>query len=133
MPVAHGAAVRYPSRMITFYGYKGCSTCVKAAKWLREHRIAFEERAIRETPPPHEALEAMLKARGGEIRALFNTSGADYRALGLGAKIGTMTRDELLRLLASNGNLVKRPFVLDAGRGVFLLGFKEAEWRLALT
>lgn len=118
--------------MLKVYGYKGCSTCVKAAKWLRENGIAFEEKAIRETPPARGELEAMLAARGGAIRSLFNTSGQEYRSLGMGEKIGSMSHRELLDMLAANGNLVKRPFALDAGHGVFLAGFKEAEWRAAL-
>jgi arsenate reductase len=72
----------------------------------------------------------MLAAQGGQLRKLFNTSGADYKTLGLSAKLPALSEVEALALLASNGNLVKRPFAL--GDGVALVGFDEAAWRAAL-
>jgi arsenate reductase len=118
--------------MLKFYGYKGCSTCRDAAKWLEKKGIEFQELAIRETPPAVRELKAMLAAKGGEIRRIFNTSGMDYRAMGLKEKLPAMTEAAALELLSKHGNLVKRPFVLDEKNGVFLTGFKEPEWKAAL-
>lgn len=119
--------------MLKFYAYQGCSTCRSASKWLTAHQIAFEEAAIRETPPTVPELKAMLAAKGGDLRPLFNTSGMDYRAMNLKEKLPAMTEAEALTLLSENGNLVKRPFALDPKAGVFLVGFKEAEWQAALA
>jgi arsenate reductase (glutaredoxin) len=112
--------------MIKVYAYAGCDTCRKALNFLKERGVAHKVVPIRETPPTKAELKRMLGFYGGEIRKLFNTSGLDYRALGLGAKLPTMTESEALALLASNGNLVKRPFVLTKETGV--VGFKTEEW-----
>jgi arsenate reductase len=112
---------------LTVYTYANCDTCRKAAKWLRARKLAFAEKPIRETPPSVAELRVMLAAQGGELRKLFNTSGADYRAQGLGEKLPTMTETATLKLLAGNGNLVKRPFLLRAD-GVGLVGFNESTW-----
>ncbi len=114
------------------YTYQACSTCRSAVKWLRARGISFEEIPIRETPPSLSELRAMLAAHEGQMRPLFNTSGQDYRALGLKDKLPEMSTDEALSLLAGQGNLVKRPFAIDAGRGVFLTGFQEEAWAAAL-
>lgn len=119
--------------MLTVYTYQGCSTCRDAVKWLRAHAIPFTEKPIRETPPTVAELRAMLAARNGEIRRLFNTSGMDYRAMGLKDTLPTLSIDAALDLLASNGNLVKRPFAFDSAAAIFLLGFKPEEWAAALT
>ena len=119
------------SAMLTLYTYAKCSTCRAATKWLRERGLPFEERAIRETPPSAAELRRMLSARGGEIRRLFNTSGADYREQRLGEKLPGLSEAEALALLAGNGNLVKRPFAL--GDGVALTGFDEAVWEAAFS
>ena len=84
------------------------------------------------SPPSVAELKAMLGAQGGELRKLFNVSGMDYRSLGLKDTLPGMSTEEALGLLAGNGNLVKRPFAIDAGKKVFLVGFKEAEWEGAL-
>lgn len=118
--------------MLKLHAYQGCSTCRNAIKWLKQHDIAFQEIAIRETPPSIADLRAMLDANGGDLRRLFNTSGQDYRALGMKDKLPTMTTDAALNLLSTNGNLVKRPFAIDAAKKVFLVGFKEDEWSAAL-
>lgn len=115
---------------VTVYTYKNCDTCRQAVKWLGLHGIVFEERPIRETPPTLPELRAMQKALGGERRRLFNTSGLDYRTLKLGEKLVSMDDAEVLRLLAGNGNLVKRPFLI--GNCVGLVGFIEADWASAL-
>ncbi len=119
--------------MLKLYAYTGCSTCKNAIKWLQQHAIAFEEIAIRATPPSLAELKAMLAAHDGDLRRLFNVSGMDYRELGLKDKLPTMSVDAALKLLAENGNLVKRPFVIDAKSKIHLVGFKADEWQAALT
>jgi len=116
---------------VTVYTLAKCSTCRAAVKWLQDKGVAFAEKPIRETPPGPAALQAMLAAHHGEPRRLFNTSGLEYRALGLARKLPQMTENEALRLLAGNGMLVKRPFLL--GPGVALVGFKEQAWAEALA
>ena len=111
---------------IKIYEYKGCGTCRKALKWLEAKRIEFERIAIRETPPSKAELKRMLKAYEGKLRALFNTSGGDYRALNMKEKLAKLSKMEAIDLLAANGNLVKRPFVMTRDGGV--VGFNEAEW-----
>ncbi len=108
------------------YTYAHCDTCRRAVQWLRKQSVAFSEKPIRETPPTPVELRAMLRHQGGALRKLFNTSGRDYRALGLGDKLATMDEAAALALLAANGNLVKRPFVLGADFG--LVGFDQAGW-----
>jgi len=115
---------------LKIYTYANCDTCRRAVKWLRAHEIGFDEHPIRETPPSLAELRRMLAAQGGELRRLFNTSGRDYREQKLGEKLPTMTESAALTLLAGNGNLVKRPFLL--GDGVALVGFDEAAWKSAL-
>jgi arsenate reductase len=117
---------------ITVYTYANCDSCRRAVKWLRAQRLGFVEKPIRETPPSATELKAMLAVQGGELRKLFNTSGLDYRAQGLGAKLPTMIEADALRLLAGNGNLVKRPFLWRAPDQVGLVGFDEALWSTAL-
>lgn len=118
------------SDRITIYTLKNCDTCRRAVKWLTARGLVFEERPIRETPPTVAELKAMLSALGGERRRLFNTSGVDYRELKLGEKLPAMSDAEALKLLAGNGSLVKRPFLLKAKTG--LVGFDEKEWASAL-
>lgn len=118
--------------MLKLYTYQKCSTCRDAVQWLKERGIAFTELAIRETPPPVSELKAMLKSRGS-LTKICNTSGMDYRALGLAEKLPAMTTDAVLTLLSGNGNLIKRPFALDPQRGIFLTGFKKPEWAAAVA
>ncbi len=113
--------------MTKVYAYSGCGTCRAALKFLKAHGIAHEAVPIRERPPTKAELRRMLAVQGGAVRRLFNTSGADYRALGLGAMLPTMTTDAALDVLAANGNLVKRPFLLTADGGA--VGFDEGVWR----
>lgn len=117
--------------MLIVYAYQGCSTCRQALKWLRERKIGFEERAIRETPPTVAELSLALAALGGDLKRLCNTSGQDYRALGWKDKLPAMTQAEALDALSRNGNLVKRPFLIDSTKKLVLVGFKEAEWTAA--
>jgi arsenate reductase len=115
--------------MLKVYTYAKCSTCRKAVKFLRDHQIKFEELPIRETPPSLAELKSMLE--GKNLKALFNTSGLDYKALGLSAKLPGLSDAEALNLLAKNGNLVKRPFAI--GNDVRLVGFDEQAWGSALS
>ena len=108
------------------YTYKNCGTCKKALKWLDEKGIAYDNIPIRETPPKQKELKAMLAAMDGNIRKLFNTSGQDYKALNMKEKLPAMSDQEAIKLLAENGNLVKRPFVLDGDKAT--VGFKEDVW-----
>lgn len=111
------------------YAYEKCDSCRKALKFLRDHGVAHEVLAIRETPPTLPELRRMRKTLG-KLGRLFNTSGQDYRAQKLGEKLPGMTEDDALQILAENGNLVKRPFVI--GEAWATTGFDEAEWREAL-
>ena len=111
---------------IVIYTYANCGTCRRAVKWLRARGVEFVEKPVRETPPSPAELRAMLRHQDGTLRKLFNTAGRDYRALGLGEKLAVMTEPEALALLAANGNLVKRPFLLGADFG--LVGFDETRW-----
>jgi len=115
---------------LKIYTYANCDTCRRAVKWLRAHEVAFDEHPIRETAPTLPELRTMLAAYSGESRRLFNTSGGNYREQKLGSKLPTMTETAALGLLASNGNLVKRPFLL--GGKVALVGFDEKAWAAAL-
>jgi arsenate reductase len=117
--------------MLKAYVYSGCDTCRKALKFLAAKKIAATSVPIRETPPSVAELKEMLKAHDGDLRRLFNTSGRDYKELGLSEKLPAMGEAEALSLLAQNGNLVKRPFLI--GKGVHLVGFKEEAWNAALS
>lgn len=106
--------------------YKKCSTCQKAVKWLEEHNVAFEERPIVEENPTYEELKAWYEKSGLPLKKFFNTSGLLYKELNLKDKLAEMSEEEQLRLLATNGMLVKRPLVV--GEDYVLVGFKEKEW-----
>src|ERR1700748_364734 len=90
--------------MLKLHAYSGCSPCRSAIKWLKSHDIPFEEIAIRETPPTVKELKEMLAFQSHDLRRLFNTSGQDYRAMGLKDKLPTMSDDAALTLLSQNGN-----------------------------
>ncbi len=110
-------------KKLRFYAYKGCDTCRKARKDLDSRRVSYEEIAIRETPPSKEELRMMLAAYDGNIKKLFNTSGGDYREQKIGERLSTMSMEEAIALLSSNGNLVKRPFLIAPEQKVFQVGF----------
>jgi len=118
------------SEPLTVYTYAKCSTCRDAVKWLNSRGIKFVEKPIYESPPSVAELRRMLAFQDGHLRRLFNTSGIQYRALGLAAKLPEMTETEALKLLSGNGRIVKRPFLL--GRDVGLVGFDPAAWAAAL-
>ena len=110
-----------------FIEYPKCSTCQKAKKWLEEHNITYTDRHIVEDNPTYEELKEWQSRSGLPLKKFFNTSGLLYKNMQLKDKLPNMTEEEQLRLLATDGMLVKRPFVV-AGV-VVLTGFREAEWK----
>ena len=106
--------------------YRKCSTCLKALKWLEDNNIAFDERPIKEQNPTYEELKGWYQRSGLPLKKFFNTSGLIYKDLGLKDKLPTMSEEEQLQLLATDGMLVKRPLVV--GEDFVLTGFKEKEW-----
>ncbi len=106
--------------------YRKCSTCIKALKWLEENNVEFTERPIVEENPTYEELKEWYEKSGLPLKKFFNTSGLLYKDMGLKDKLERMTENEQLKLLATNGMLVKRPLVV--GDDYVLTGFKEAEW-----
>ena len=109
-----------------FLCYLRCSTCQKAKKWLEEHNIEFTERNIVEENPSFDELQTWYKQSGLPLKKFFNTSGLVYKEMQLKDKLPSMSEEEQLKLLASNGMLVKRPMVINEDK--VLVGFKEAEW-----
>ena len=116
--------------MMLFVQYPPCSTCQKAKRWLDEHGFTYEDRHIKLENPTYEELKAWYEKSGLPLKRFWNTSGLQYRALELKDKLPTMTEDEQLRLLATDGMLVKRPLIVTE-QGI-LTGFKEAEWERLL-
>ena len=117
--------------MIRIYTLKTCDSCRKATKWLAEHKFPFQEIAIREQPPSLVDLKRALANLDGDTRKLFNTSGQDYRALNLKEKLPTLSSAQALELLASNGNLIKRPFLIS--KSETLIGFQPETWTNSMT
>ena len=111
--------------------YRKCSTCIKALNWLEEHNVQFTERPIKEEHPTYEELKLWYERGGMPLKKFFNTSGLLYKEMELKDKLPQMTEDEQLRLLATNGMLVKRPLVV--GEDYVLTGFKEKEWEEKLV
>lgn len=109
-----------------FICYPKCSTCQKAKKWLDEHNIVYNERHIVEENPTYDELKEWHKRSGLPLKRFFNTSGLLYKEMKLKDKLSEMSEEEQLKLLATNGMLVKRPIVV--GDDTVLVGFKEAEW-----
>ena len=113
-----------------FICYPKCSTCQKARKWLDEHNIQYTERHIVEGNPSYEELKQWHEKSGLPLKKFFNTSGMLYKEMQLKDKLPTMSEEEQLKLLATNGMLVKRPLIVNGN--IILTGFKEAEWEKAL-
>lgn len=113
-------------KKVDFINYPKCTTCIKARKWLEENNINFEARDIVLNNPTEKEIKEYLKRSGKEIKKFFNTSGILYRELNLKEKLSSMSQEEMLKLLASNGKLIKRPLII-AEKNV-LIGFKEEEW-----
>ena len=109
-----------------FIEYPKCSTCKKAKKWLDEKQIPYTDRHIVEENPTYEELKEWYQKSGMPLKKFFNTSGLLYKELQLKDKLKDMSEEEQLKLLASNGMLVKRPLVVDGDMA--LTGFKESEW-----
>ena len=114
-----------------FLEYPPCSTCKKAKKWLDDHGLAYTARHIKEENPTYEELRRWLEASGLPVKKFFNTSGLQYKSLGLKDKLPKMSEDEQLRLLSSDGMLVKRPIVVTEN-GSVLVGFREEQWTQTL-
>ena len=109
-----------------FIQYPKCSTCKKAAAWLKEREISYESRDIKENNPTADELKAWIAKSGLPIQKFFNTSGQIYRELNLKDKLDTMTDEEMIKFLAGNGMLVKRPLLI--GENTVCVGFKESDW-----
>lgn len=109
-----------------FLQYPKCTTCKKAKKFLEDNNVAFEDRHIVVNNPTEAELAQWILRSGLEIKKFFNTSGLKYKELGLKDKLPTMSDEEKIRLLASDGMLVKRPLFVEEDR--VLVGFKEKEW-----
>lgn len=112
--------------MILFLEYPKCTTCKKAKAWLDEKGIEYEDRHIKDENPSYDELKAWHDKSGLDIKRFFNTSGLQYKALGLKDKLPQMSEEEKLKLLSTDGMLVKRPLLV--GENFVLTGFKEAEW-----
>ena len=111
---------------VKFIQYPKCTTCKKAQKWLEENNVAYESIHIVEQTPTQEQLTNLYKKSGLPLKKFFNTSGNKYKELGLKDKLATMSEEEQLALLASDGMLIKRPIVTDGEK--ITLGFKEADF-----
>ncbi len=109
-----------------FLEYPPCSTCKKAKKWLDDNGIRYTARHIKEENPTYEELKDWYQRSGLPLKKFFNTSGLLYKSLNLKEKLPSMTEEEQLRLLATDGMLVKRPVVVL--EEAVLTGFREADW-----
>ena len=112
--------------MLKYICYPKCTTCVKAKNWLDDNNIRYELRDIKLENPTLKELTEWYRKSGLPIKKFFNTSGLLYKSLDLKNKIPQMSEDEMLRLLSTDGMLVKRPILI--GEDFVLVGFKEAEW-----
>ena len=116
--------------MVLFVEYPKCTTCQKAKKWLDENGIKYVDRHIKEDNPSFDELKEWYCKSGAELRKFFNTSGLLYKSMNLKEKLPIMSDDEKLRLLASDGMLVKRPLII--ADDFLLIGFRIPEWELKL-
>ena len=117
--------------MVKFICYPKCTTCQKARKWLDDNQIEYEFRDIKLDNPMLDELTEWHKKSGLPLKKFFNTSGLLYKSLDLKNKLPTMTDDEMLKLLATDGMLVKRPLLI--GHDFVLVGFKDTEWSITLS
>ena len=118
--------VRKMREGMLFVQYPKCFTCQKARKWLEAHKITYTDRHIAEDNPSYDELKQWYEKSGLPLKRFFNTSGVLYKEMQLKDRLPAMSEEEQLRLLATNGMLVKRPILVDGDR--VLVGFKEAEW-----
>ena len=115
-----------------FVEYPKCTTCKRAKKWLDDHEIKYNDRHIVENNPTFEELQEWIKKSGLPTKKFFNTSGVLYKEMNLSQKLKDITEGEQIKLLASNGMLVKRPIVV--GEDFVLIGFKdEGLWEEILS
>jgi len=114
-----------------FLCYPPCTTCKKAKKWLEDQDLAYTERHIKEDRPSCEELKHWLELSRLPVKKFFNTSGLQYKALGLKDRLPAMSVEEQLQLLSTDGMLVKRP-ILVTDDGKVLVGFREKDWAEAL-
>lgn len=112
--------------MLLFIEYPKCTTCKKAKKWLDDNSVEYTDRHIKEQNPTYDELKEWHKISGLPLKKFFNTSGLLYKSMSLKDKLPTMTEDDQLRLLASDGMLVKRPILV--GDDFVLVGFKAENW-----
>lgn len=112
--------------MLKFIGYPKCTTCCKAQKWLDEKGAEYELRNIKTENPTFDELTEWYKMSGLPLKKFFNTSGLLYKSMDLKNKLCEMSEEEMLRLLSSDGMIVKRPLLI--GEDFVLTGFKIAEW-----
>ena len=112
---------------IQYYGYNKCGTCRKAAKWLEAHGVEYIENAIADNPPSQATLKKILASGKYELKDLFNKSGVQYRELNMKDKLPTLSKADAIKLLASNGKLIKRPIVTDGTNHT--VGFKEDDFK----
>ena len=110
------------------YQYPKCSTCRKAEKFLQQEGAEFDLIDITLKPPAKAELKVMLASYDGDIRKLFNSSGVQYRELNMKEKLPTMSATQAIDLLANNGKLIKRPFLLN-GKKQGIVGFKQEDWK----
>ncbi len=116
--------------MILFIEYPKCSTCKRAKEWLDKNNILYTDRNIVTNNPTYDELKSWVSKSDMDIKKFFNTSGLVYKELNLKDKLDKMTDDEKLRILSSNGMLVKRPLIITDN--VILAGFKEDKWNILL-
>ena len=116
---------------MVFLQYPTCTTCKRAKNWLDEKDIPYENRHIKENNPSYEELKVWYERSGLPLKKFFNTSGQQYRALELKEKLPSMSEEEQLRLLASDGMLVKRPMLVT--ETAVLVGFKAEQWETVLA
>ena len=107
--------------------YPKCSTCQKAKKYLETNNITYEDRNIVTETPTYEELKEWIEKSGLPVNKFFNTSGLLYRNMNLKEELKSCSDDEKIKILASNGMLIKRPILLT--KDGILLGFKEEEWK----
>ena len=109
-----------------FLCYPKCSTCQKAKKWLDDRKIDYSLRDIKLENPSYEELDQWHRRSGLPLKKFFNTSGLIYKSMNLNGKLSALSEDEMLKLLATAGMLVKRPLLI--GKDFVLIGFREDDW-----
>ena len=117
--------------MILFVNYPKCTTCVKAKKWLDENNVEYTSRDIKEDNPSYDELKLWFEKSCLPLKKFFNTCGLLYKSMNLKEKLPTMSEDEMLRLLSTDGMLVKRPIIVTDD--TVLVGFKAENWQILLN